>query len=419
MCPRHELGREGQGWDPQAPHRKADVRAEAREKAAAPKAARRRRSGGAGGGVRLGPLAWASILYAVVVAIAFHAVILGGLTFVSPDTTAPLGFVRVGEESLWRHGVYPLWNPYVFTGMPSFASGAYNPLIYPPDWPVALVQKLLPLPDVSWMLLYYFLAGLGTFVLARHWGASTSAAIVGGLAFMITPNIMANGAHGHGSQLVNEGYLPWMLWLTSRLWQKARPADAAFLALLVGFQLLRGHVQIAYYAWLMIGLLSAVRVRPPGLAPGRRPRRGAARRAARAGDGPGLRAVGVLLAAHPRVRAILHPRPGRGRRRGLRLRHRLVVQPGRDAHLPRARGARLRRADVLGHDALHRLPQLHGPGRPRAGVPRRRGGQAPVPRRLPAVLAAFALLVSFGKHSGSTTSCSTPCRTSTASACRS
>jgi len=232
----------------------ADVRAEGRDKAAAPKAVRP--AGGSGGGVRLGPLAWAAIVYAVVVAVAFHAVFFSGLTFVSPDTTAPLGFVRMGEESLWRHGVYPLWNPYVFTGMPSFASGAYNPLIYPPDWPVAVVQKLLPLPDVSWMLLYYFLAGLGTFVLARHWGASAAAAVVAGLAFMITPNLMANGAHGHGSQLVNEGYLPWMLWLTSRLWRKARPADAAFLALLVGFQLLRGHVQIAYYAWLMIGLLS-------------------------------------------------------------------------------------------------------------------------------------------------------------------
>lgn len=240
----------------------ADVRAESRP------GAEKARAASAGGGFRLGPHGVAAIVYAIVVVIAFHAVVLGGLTFVSPDTTAPLGFVRVGEASLWKSGVYPLWNPYVFAGMPSFASGAYNPLIYPPDWPVAVVQKLLPLPDVSWMLLYYFLAGLGTFVLARHWGAATPAALVAGLAFMITPNLVANGAHGHGSQLVNEAYLPWMLWLTSRLWRDARPADAGFLALLVGFQLLRGHVQIAYYAWLCIGLLSlfefARRVARPG-----------------------------------------------------------------------------------------------------------------------------------------------------------
>ena len=241
----------------------ADVRAEQRERAASGGAgapgrdrAGAARGGGAKAGPRIGPAGLAAIVYALVVAIAFHAIVFGGLTFVSPDTTAPLGFVRVGEESLWKHGVYPLWNPYVFAGMPSFASGAYNPLIYPPDWPVALVQKVLPLPDVSWMLLYYFLAGLGTFLLARHWGASTAGALVAGLAFMITPNLIANGAHGHGSQLVNEAYLPWMLWITSRLWRDGKAMDAAILALLVGFQLLRGHVQIAYYAWLAIGLLS-------------------------------------------------------------------------------------------------------------------------------------------------------------------
>ncbi len=208
-------------------------------------------------GPRLSPLAIAAILYTVAVVIVFNAVVLGGQTFVSSDTTAPLGFVRVGEESLWKQGTYPLWNPYVFLGMPSFASGAYNPLIYPPDWPVALVQKVLPfLPGVSWMLLYYFLAGLGTFVLARAWGASTAAALVAGLGFMITPNFIANGAHGHGSQVVNEAYLPWLLWLTWRIWKHGKIVDAAILALLLGFQLLRGHVQIADYGWLMIGLYS-------------------------------------------------------------------------------------------------------------------------------------------------------------------
>ena len=201
------------------------------------------------------PLLWASLVFAFVVCVVFQALVFGGQTFVSPDATSPLGFVRVGELSL-KAGVYPLWNPYVFAGMPSFASGAYNPLIYPPDWPVAILQKVLPLPGMFWMLLYYFLAGLGTYLLARHWGASKTGAIVAGVAFMVTPNLVANGAHGHGSQMVNEAYLPWMLWLTSRIWRDAKWSDVATLALLVGFQLLRGHVQIAYYGWLAMGLLS-------------------------------------------------------------------------------------------------------------------------------------------------------------------
>src|SRR5262249_47746396 len=216
------------------------------------------RSALAGGAARRGPsrpLLVASAVFFVVLCVVFRAILLGGQTFVSPDATAPLGFVRVGEQAL-KAGVYPLWNPYVFTGMPSFASGAYNPLICPPDWPVGLVQKVLPLPDVSWMLLYYFLAGLGTYLLARSWGASQGAAIVAGIAFMATPNLVANGAHGHGSQMVNEAYLPWILWSTSRLWRFGSWSDAAWLALLLGFQLLRGHVQVAYYGLLAVALLS-------------------------------------------------------------------------------------------------------------------------------------------------------------------
>ena len=116
--------------------------------------------------------AWAAAVLGLLVLLFFHELVLGGKTFVSPDAVAPVGFVRVGEQSLFHEHIYPLWNPFVFLGMPSFASGAYNPLIYPPDWPVAVLQKFLPLPDMTWMLLYYFLAGLFTFLLAREWGAT-------------------------------------------------------------------------------------------------------------------------------------------------------------------------------------------------------------------------------------------------------
>src|SRR5216117_3991042 len=97
---------------------------------------------------------WACAVIAVLTLIFFHQVVIGGKTFVSPDTTAPAGFARIGERSLYQDHVYPLWNPFVFLGMPSFGSGMYNPLIYPPDWPVALLQKILPLPELTWMLIY-------------------------------------------------------------------------------------------------------------------------------------------------------------------------------------------------------------------------------------------------------------------------
>ncbi|MEK7329412.1 MAG: hypothetical protein AAB113_01285, partial [Candidatus Eisenbacteria bacterium] len=204
--------------------------------------------------------AWAAALLGLLVVLFFHELVLEGKTFVSPDALAPAGFVRMGEQSLYREHVYPLWNPFVFLGMPSFASGAYNPLIYPPDWPLALLQKVLPLPDMTWMLLYYFLAGLFTFLLAREWGATAEGALLGAAAFVFAPNLVAVGSHGHGSQLVDSAYLPLMLWLTARWMRGGGLANLGWLALAGGFQMLRGHAQIAFYTWLAIGLYLVVDV---------------------------------------------------------------------------------------------------------------------------------------------------------------
>lgn len=208
-------------------------------------------------GFRIGAGA-AAIVLALVTIFFFHDVVLGGKTFVSQDAAAPAGFARVGEQSLLREHVYPLWNPFVFLGMPSFGSGTYNPYIYPPDWPLALVAKVIPLPDMTWLILYYFLGGLFLFLLAREWGARPEAALLGAIAFVFAPNLVAVGAHGHGSQLVDSAYLPLMVWLASRWLRRGRLADLGWLALAGGFQILRGHVQICFYAWLAIAILTAI-----------------------------------------------------------------------------------------------------------------------------------------------------------------
>jgi hypothetical protein len=117
-----------------------------------------------------------------------------------------------------------------------------------------VVTHLLPLPSTSWLVLYYFLAGLGAYLLCREWGMGRVASSFAGLAFLSMPNLVAAGAFGHGSQLMDSAYLPWVLWLCARVFRTGKLTDIAWLALGLGFQMLRGHVQICYYTWLALGV---------------------------------------------------------------------------------------------------------------------------------------------------------------------
>jgi hypothetical protein len=200
-----------------------------------------------------------AVVLALLTLVFFREVALEGLTFVSPDANQPAGFARIGAESL-QHGVYPLWNPYVFLGMPSFGSGAYNPWIYPPDWPLALIAKVIPLPDLTWLLIYYFLGALFTALLAMELGARIEGGLLAGVLFAFVPNLVAVGAYGHGSQLVDSAYLPLLLWLAARWMRRGGFHHLGFLALAGGFQMLRGHAQIAFYSWLAVGWYVAIEV---------------------------------------------------------------------------------------------------------------------------------------------------------------
>ena len=65
---------------------------------------------------------------------------------------------RFAQESV-RQGEIPLWNPYVFSGIP-FLANPQPALLYPPVWLIGV----LPLNNAAGLLffLHLLLAGLGT-----------------------------------------------------------------------------------------------------------------------------------------------------------------------------------------------------------------------------------------------------------------
>ena len=198
-------------------------------------------------------VAAAVILMAVITILVPELVFLDNV-IIAPDTKAPMSFRVVARTSL-ESGTYPLWNPYLFCGMPSFSSLAYTPYVYPVSYITHILHKYAGFPAMGWLLLHYLLAGAGMYLLARSFGMRPSISLLAGILFMVMPNFVAAGANGHGSQAGAVAWMPLALLFARGVFGgRRRVGSAAFLAIVLGMQMLRGHIQISYYTFLLIGL---------------------------------------------------------------------------------------------------------------------------------------------------------------------
>jgi hypothetical protein len=188
----------------------------------------------------------------MVLVLAFFHPLVAGKVFISPDSVAPAGFAKIALQGLKERDVYALWNPFHFLGMPSFGSLAFVPYVYPLDPLFGFLNETLRFPDLTWLLAHYLLLAASMLALLRALGAGPETAAVGATAFALTPNLVAVGAFGHGSQIMTAAYLPLLLLLYDRFARRGSLLALAGFALAAAFQLLRGHVQIVFYSWLAL-----------------------------------------------------------------------------------------------------------------------------------------------------------------------
>ena len=190
--------------------------------------------------------------YTLLAVLLFWPLVFQPNTLLAPDSLIPHASTLALDKLQAETGLYPLWQPWLFSGMPTVEAFSYLSGLYYPN----VVFNLFHTDGIVLQLLHLAFAGLGVFLFLRQYGLTTLAAPLGGAIFMLNPYMSAMLVHGHGSQLMTVAYMPWMLWATLRLMQRGGLADAGVLALLAGFQLQRSHVQIAYYSWLLVLLLA-------------------------------------------------------------------------------------------------------------------------------------------------------------------
>ncbi len=191
-------------------------------------------------------------LFLLVVVILFSAVFFKGHIFGGGDTTAAKGITVPLNEYHSETGDYPLWQPYIFSGMPAFSSMMFTKWVYFPNFVMGLLTKI-GMPGLWAMMFHLILAAMGVYTLLRYMKMEFFSALLSGFAFMLTPFFVVMVSAGHGSQMMTAAYLPWLLYATKRVFDDPDLKGMLLLAVIAGFQLQRGHVQIAYYGWMAVG----------------------------------------------------------------------------------------------------------------------------------------------------------------------
>lgn len=210
---------------------------------------------------------------AAFVLVLFKDILIGGRLLFGTDFVAfYLGMKQFLFNEIQNHGSIPLWNPYLFGGIPFWAH--FESTIF---YPLGFLFWLIP-PARAYgytMFIHLVLAGFFMFLLARSLGTGRAGSFAAALIFIGNGFIMAILFLGHLSPVQSYIWLPLIIYFLHRAVYSKRPSvDAGLAGFFWGLQILAGAPQDAYYTFLasLLFLAFTMKHRPPS----RRPLKGAA-----------------------------------------------------------------------------------------------------------------------------------------------
>uniref|UniRef100_A0A7C2P1Q4 YfhO family protein n=1 Tax=Schlesneria paludicola TaxID=360056 RepID=A0A7C2P1Q4_9PLAN len=138
---------------------------------------------------------------------------------------------------MWRDGGFPLWNPYIYAGMPMLPSMEIG-LLYPPNW----LHLILP-TERAFCLLYVLhiaLAGSGMWLYVRGRGRSNEAAIVSAIAYTFAAPTILHFDMGLTSVVYSSAWVPLIFALIDHCLRRRTFLAMSLLSLSLACQFLAG-----------------------------------------------------------------------------------------------------------------------------------------------------------------------------------
>jgi hypothetical protein len=177
----------------------------------------------------------------------------GGLVVIGYDTMTYMYPYRYFAATALREGQIPLWNPYIFYGVP-FLANLQSAVFYPLHAVFLLVPPTLAM---NWSVVgHLYLASLTAYLAARQIvGLDRLSACVAGAIYSLGGFVGAQV--GHLNQLNAAAWLPLALVALHRALTRHSRRWVALLAVILAVQLLAGHAQESYMTVAMLGAYAA------------------------------------------------------------------------------------------------------------------------------------------------------------------
>ncbi|MCI0707104.1 MAG: YfhO family protein [Ignavibacteriae bacterium] len=186
----------------------------------------------------------------------FNQIIFGGKTILAEDSIASHSFDTYLKDAN-EQGIFPLWNPYIFCGMPGYGSLSvtgdrwYDLSALVAKRTIAVVGSVLN-GTVGWVVVYYMIFAVGMYVFAYSKVQHKVIATVVALAATFSTAIIIWIAIGHNTKVMVMAFFPLIFYTVEQLRQRFSLRDALLLTVFVHFALTESHVQMIFYIYLSL-----------------------------------------------------------------------------------------------------------------------------------------------------------------------
>jgi hypothetical protein len=172
-----------------------------------------------------------------------------GEMLMGQDTIAAgIMFRKFFVEHIRALGRLPLWNPYLFGGVPTIEAGSGDIL-----YPASILHFLLPLTSaLAWkLILHVYLAGVFMYLAARAFGVRRLVALFAGSAYLLSANLVSLVWGGQDGKMYVIALFPAAMWLLVTALDRRSWLRFLWLGVVAGLMVV-AHPQLAYYAYVAL-----------------------------------------------------------------------------------------------------------------------------------------------------------------------